>query len=271
MDQAERNQNERERPWQPKRGRPRRQVDDGGGRARRGQQQRDDGGPAGPDADAGRLVSGEAGALRSRSHPGTPDARQGIRRLRHVHRDQRHHPLHQGQHLLRDRQADRDVRPVLRGRRRTWRRRRGPRHPRVRHEVLHRRGQLGHRRQQHPGLLPCRSTEVPRPQPRRQARPAHQHGQPGQQLGLVEPAAGITAPGHHHDERARHPGVVSAHARLRLAHLQPDQRRRPTALGEVPPPHPAGHQVPDRCGGVGRARPRSRQQPARPAGGDRPR
>ena len=101
-------------------------------------------------------------------------------------------------HLLRDRQADRDVRPVLRGRRRTWRRRRGPRHPWVRHEVLHRGGQLGHRRQQHPGLLHAGPAEVSRPQPRGQARPAHQHGQPGQQLGLVEPAAGILAPGHHH-------------------------------------------------------------------------
>ena len=159
-----------------------------------------DGGPAGPDADAGRLVSGEARALPPRTHPGTSHARQGIRRLRHVHRDQRHHPLHQGKDLLRDRQADRDVRPVLRGRRRTGRSRRGPRHPRVRHQVLYRGGQLGHRRQQHPGVLPCRSAEVPRPQPCRQTRPAHQHGQPAEQLGLVEPAAGIAAPGHHHDE-----------------------------------------------------------------------
>ena len=215
----------------PRRGHTRRQVDDGGGCAGRGQQQRDHGGPAGPDADDRRLVSGEAGALRSRTHPGTPDACQGIRRLRHVHRDQRHHPLHQGQHLLRGRQADRDVRPVLRGRRGTRGSRRGPRHPWVRHEVLHRRGQLGHRRQQHPGLLPCRPAEVSRPQPRGQARPAHQHGQPGQQLGLVEPAAGIPAPGHHHDERTRHPGVLSAHARLRLAHLQPDQRRQANGTG----------------------------------------
>ena len=81
-------------------------------------------GPRGPMLAAGRLVSGEAGALSPRTDPGTPDARQGIRRLRHVHRDQRHHPLHQGQDLLRDRQADRDVRPVLDGRRRTRRRRR---------------------------------------------------------------------------------------------------------------------------------------------------
>jgi catalase len=44
-------------------------------------------------------------------------------------------------------------------------------------EVLYRGGQLGPGRQQHAGVLPARPAEVPRPQPRREARPAHQHAQ----------------------------------------------------------------------------------------------
>ena len=75
--------------------------------------------------------------------------------------------------LLRDRQADADVRPLLDGRRRARRRGRRARHPRLRAEVLHRGGQLGHRRQQHAGVLLPRSAALPRPQPRDQARPAH--------------------------------------------------------------------------------------------------
>lgn len=51
------------------------------------------------------------------------------------------------------------------------------------HQVLHRRRQLGPRGQQHPGLLPARSAEVSRPEPRHQARPAHRTAQPEQQLG----------------------------------------------------------------------------------------
>ena len=40
--------------------------------------------------------------------------------------------------------------------------------------------------QQHAGLLLPRSAEVPGPQPRRQARPAHQPAQRQQQLGLLD-------------------------------------------------------------------------------------
>ena len=39
------------------------------------------------------------------------------------------------------------------------------------------------------------------------------------------------------------PTLLPAHARLRLTRLQPDQRRRRAALGEVSLPHPAGHRV----------------------------
>ena len=46
---------------------------------------------------------------------------------------------------------------------------RGARHPRHCAEVLHRGRQLGHRRQQHAGVLLPRSAALPRPQPRDQA------------------------------------------------------------------------------------------------------
>ena len=67
----------------------------------------------------------------------------------------------------------------------------------TRSEVLHRGGQLGHRRQQHAGVLLPRSAALPRPQPRHQARPAHRHAQRRQQLGFLDAAARGAAPGHH--------------------------------------------------------------------------
>ena len=63
-----------------------------------------------------------------------------------------------------------------------------------------RRRQLGHGRQQHPGILLPRSAQIPGSEPCSQARPAHQHAQPQHQLGLLEFPARGTAPGHHHHE-----------------------------------------------------------------------
>ena len=64
----------------------------------------------------------------------------------------------------------------------------GPRRPRLRGEVLHQGGQLGPRRQQHPGVLHPGRDQVPRPDPRRQAgaRPRLPAGpdRPRQLLGL---------------------------------------------------------------------------------------
>nr|WP_272496283.1 catalase [Nocardioides sp. B-3] len=55
------------------------------------------------------MVPGEAGTFRSRSDSGAADARQGLGCTWHLHGDQGHHSLHQRFHLLRGRQADRDV------------------------------------------------------------------------------------------------------------------------------------------------------------------
>ena len=52
-----------------------------------------------------------------------------------------------------------------------------------------------------------------------------------QQLGLLDLAARGAAPGHHRDERPRHPGDLPPHARLRQPHLQLHQRRRTSASG----------------------------------------
>ena len=161
-------------------------------------------------------------------------------------------------------QEDRPVRPLLHGGRRARRRRRRARHPRLRHEVLHRGGQLGPGGQQHAGLLPARPAQVPRPQPRRQARPAHQPAQRPEQLGLLDLAARGAAPGHHRHERPGHPRLLPPHARLRQPHLQLHQRQERALLGEVPPPDPAGDQEPDRRGGRGDHRQGPRKPPARP-------
>jgi catalase len=73
--------------------------------------------------------------------------------------------------------------------------------------------------------------KFPRPEPRRQARPAHQHAQRRKQLGLLDAAARSPAPGHHRDERPRHSQVLPPHARLRQPHLQFHQCAPTSASG----------------------------------------
>ena len=69
--------------------------------------------------------------------------------------------------------------------------------------------------------------QVPRPQPRREARSAHQPAQRREQLGLLDHPARGAAPGHHRHERPRHPGDLPPHARLRLR--TPSASSTPTA------------------------------------------
>ena len=126
----------------------------------------------------------------------------------------------------RDRQADADVRALLDRRRRARRGRRRARHPRLRPQVLYRGGQLGHRRQQHAGVLLPRSAALLGPQPRDQARPAHRAAQRRQQLGFLDAAARGAAPGHDRHVRPRHPEELPPHARLRQPHLLDDQCRQ---------------------------------------------
>ncbi len=92
-------------------------------------------GPRGPLLLQDRVADREARPLRPRGHPRAAHARQGFRRLRHVPRDPRHHPVHEGRDLQPGRQQLRDVRPVLHGGRRARRRRRRARHPRLRAEA----------------------------------------------------------------------------------------------------------------------------------------
>ena len=137
----------------------------------------------------------------------------------------------QGEDLLRSGQEDRSVRPLLHGGRRARRGRCRARHPRLRHQVLHRGRQLGPGGQQHAGVLPARSAQVPRPQPRRQARPAHQHAQREEQLGLLDLAAGGAAPGHHRHERPRHPGHPTATCTASAATRSASSTRRTSGSG----------------------------------------
>ena len=160
-----------------------------------------------------------------------------------------------------DRQEDRAVRPLHHRRRRARCGRCRARHPRLRRQVLHRGRQLGSGRQQHAGVLHARPAQVSRPQPRGQARPAHQPAQREEQLGLLDLAARSAAPDHHRHERPRHPGDLPPHARLRQPHLQLHQREERALLGQVPLQVAAGHQEPDRR----RSRSDHRQGPREPS------
>ena len=168
---------------------------------------------------AGPVVPRETRPFRPRGHPRTPHARQRLGRIRNVHCNARHHEIHPRVDLRPGRQNDRMLRALLDRGRRARRGRCRARHPRLRHEILHRCGQLGPRGQQHPGVLPARPAEIPRPQPRRETRPAHQPAFGQQQLGFLDPAARSPASGDDHHVAAGHPGIVPPHARIRQPHL----------------------------------------------------
>ena len=126
--------------------------------------------------------------------------------------------------------ADAGVRALLDRRRQQGLGRPRPRRARLRGEALHAGGQLGPRRQQHPGVLHPGRDQVPRPGPRGEAgaRPRLPAGadRARQLLGLrladarVDPHAdvGHVGPGH--------PAVVPLHGGLRRPHVPVRQRRR---------------------------------------------
>ena len=87
--------------------------------------------------------------------------------------------LHARVALRRGRQAHAGVRALLDGRRRARLDRHRARRARLRGQVLHRRRQLGPRRQQHPGVLHPGRDEVSRPRPRGEARAAPRHAAGG--------------------------------------------------------------------------------------------
>ena len=147
------------------------------------------------------------------------------------------------------------------------------RRARVRGQVLHRRGQLRPRRQQHPGVLHPGRHQVPRLRPRREAgappRDAAGRLRPRHLLGLRGAAAGDAAHGHVGHVRPRHSAQLPDDGGLRRPHLPVHQRPRQGVPGEVPLEAAAGRALP----GVGRGaedrRRRSRLPPPRPVGGHR--
>ena len=98
---------------------------------------------------------------------------------------------------------------------------------------------------------------------------ATQFARPQHAVGLLEPVAGVRAPGDLADGRPGHPQELAAHERLQQPHLQLDQRRRRDLLGEVPLHHRSGHRLPDPGGRRPAGRRGRRLPPARPLRGDR--
>ena len=131
----------------------------------------------------------------------------------------------QGRRALEGRQEDRCLPALLHRRRRARRGGCRARRARLCAEVLHRGGQLGHRRQQHAGVLRPRSAEVPGLHPHAEASSEDQPALADRDVGFLVAVAGEPAPGHHPDVRSRPAAELSPHRRFRLAHLLLHQRR----------------------------------------------
>ena len=104
--------------------------------------------------------------------PRAQRARQGLGRVRRVRDHRGRVGVHQGGAVPAGRD-DRDARALLHGRRRAGQPRHLARPARLRAEVLHDRGQLRPRRQQHAGLLHPRHDEVPALHPQPEAPRRH--------------------------------------------------------------------------------------------------
>ena len=120
-------------------------------------------GPRGPGAAAGLSAAREACAPESRAHSRTRGSCQRLGRFRHADRDQRHHADTPGRSSSAPvgKKTDLLIRfSTVAGEQR--RRRCRTRRARLRHEVLHRGGQLGPGRQQHAGVLHPRSAQISR-------------------------------------------------------------------------------------------------------------
>ena len=135
-------------------------------------------------------------------------------------------------------QADPGVHPLLdrRGRRRLGRH--AARRARLRGQILHRRGQLGPRRQQHPGVLHPGRDQVSRPDPCGEdgGRSRLSAGGFGARhvLGFRLADAGIDAHDHVGDV-GPHPAALAADdGGLRRPHLPPGQRGREIDVRQVP-------------------------------------
>ena len=144
--------------------------------------------------------------------------------------------IHPRRHVSARRRTDAGLRAVLDRRRQQGVVRPRPRRARLCGEALYAGRQLGHRRQQHPGLLHPGRHQVSRHHPRRQggARQRLSAGAVGarQFLGLHHPDARKHAHDHVGDVGPRDPALVSLHGRVWRPHLPPGQcqgRIRPSS------------------------------------------
>ena len=142
--------------------------------------------------------------------------------------------VHARQVPLRGGKADRGLRAVLHRRRREGLGGLRARPARLRGQVLHRRRQLRHGRQQHAGLLHPRPPEVPRLHSHPEAQPGDQPQGPRHVLGLPLSDPGIDPPGHDPVLGPRHPQDLPQHERLQQPYLHVVQREGRVLLGEVP-------------------------------------
>ena len=169
--------------------------------------------------------------LRPRAHPGAGRARARRGRARHLPRLRHGRAAVTRAGFLQRGRRDAGVRAVLHRARLARVGRHRPRRPRLRDEVLHRRGQLRPGRQQHPGVLHPGRHQVPRPHPRRQAAPGPRDpagaDAPTTRSGTSSrctPRRPTTSCGH---VRPRHPALVPDDGGLRRPHLPAG--RTPTA------------------------------------------
>ena len=192
----------------------------------------------GSDAAGGLPPAREDHPLRPRADSGArrPRARcRGARRLRVL----RHRGVgHQGRLPRQEGHEDRSLHPLLDRARLAGFGRHRPRHPRLRGEVLHRRGHLRPGRQQHAGVLHPGRHQVPRHHPRRQAAagPGDPAGAVGARhvLGLRVAAHRGHPPRVLEHERPRHPALVPDDGGLRRPHLPAGQRHGQDQPGQVP-------------------------------------
>ena len=88
-----------------------------------------------------------------------------------------------------------------------------------------------------------RPDEVPALHPVAEAPGRQQPARPRHAVGLLDPVAGVRAPGDLADGRPGHPADLAAHERLHLPHLHVGQRRGRAVLGQVPLQDRPGHRV----------------------------
>ena len=146
--------------------------------------------------------------------------------------------LHPRRPLPARRREDAGLRALLDRRRQQGLVRSRARRARLCGQALHQGRQLGHRRQQHPGVLHPGRHQVSRHHPCGEAGagPRLPAGAVGarQFLGLHQPDARKHAHDHVGDVGPRHPALLPLHGRLRRPHLPPGQCQGQIDLRQVP-------------------------------------